>query len=265
LIIPIHAANPGVFTGSGNWTYLLTGKRPVLIDAGVGERAHLDDIARHGRGGPAEVIVTHAHPDHATGVMALAERWPQARFRKLPWPDQDGKYSVPWIALTDGQVIEAGDDSLEVVHTPGHAPDHICLWQQSSSTLFSGDLVVAGSTVVIPASHGGSLTQYLRSLRRIAALAPARLLPAHGVAIADPQAIIRQYIDHRRDRERQVMSALDAGCTSIEQITAAMYVGLSTSLVPMAQESVRAHLEKLHDEGFVRKDENGWYRRPQSP
>jgi glyoxylase-like metal-dependent hydrolase (beta-lactamase superfamily II) len=260
LIIPIHAANPGAFTGSGNWTYLITGKRPVLIDAGVGERAHLDALARHVHGGPAEVAVTHAHPDHATGVTILAKRWPRTRFRKLPWPEQDSKYAVPWIALSDGQLIDAGDDVLEVVHTPGHAPDHICFWQQSSSTLFSGDLVVAGSTVVIPASHGGSLTQYLRSLRRISALSPSRLLPAHGPAIDDPQAIIRQYIDHRRARERQVLSALDAGPTSVELITETIYVGLSAPLVPMAQESVRAHLEKLKDEGRARQDERGWHR-----
>ena len=260
MIIPIHAANPGPFTGSGNWTYLLTGKTPVLIDAGVGEHAHVDEIARHVRGGPAEVIVTHAHPDHASGVTTLAARWPKTRFRKLPWPEQDGKYAVPWVALTDGQVVEAGDDSIEVVHTPGHAPDHICLWQKSSSTLFSGDLVVSGSTVVIPASHGGSLTQYLRSLRRVSALMPGRLLPAHGPSIDDAQAIIRQYIDHRRDRERQVMSALESGCTSIERITDTIYTGLSAPLVPMAQESVRAHLEKLKDEGLAREDASGWHR-----
>jgi glyoxylase-like metal-dependent hydrolase (beta-lactamase superfamily II) len=258
LIIPIHAANPGTFTGSGNWTYLLPGRTPVLIDAGVGEPAHIDEIARHARAGPAEVIVTHAHPDHATGAMALSQRWPQARFRKLPWPEQDAKYNVPWVALSDGDRLEAGDGVLEVVHTPGHAPDHICLWQRSAGTLFSGDLVVAGSTVVIPASHGGSLTQYLRSLRRIAALSPARMLPAHGVAIDDPQQVIAHYIEHRRERERQVLSALESGCTSIDRITAAIYVGLATPLVPMAQESVRAHLEKLKDEGLVHLDESGW-------
>ena len=258
MIVPIHAANPGTFTGSGNWTYLLTGRKPVLIDAGVGEAAHLDAIAQHVPDGPAEVIVTHAHPDHASGVSALAARWPHLRFRKLPWPEQDAKYGVRWIAVSDGEILEAGDDTLAVVHTPGHAPDHICLWHEPSSTLFSADLVVAGSTVVIPASHGGSLAQYLRSLRRVSALAPARLLPAHGRAVDDPQRIIREYIDHRRQRERQVISALISGCRSIEQIANAIYVGLSPALVPMAQESVRAHLEKLKDDGAAIEDDMGW-------
>jgi glyoxylase-like metal-dependent hydrolase (beta-lactamase superfamily II) len=258
LIIPIHAANPGTMTGSGNWTYLVMGKTPVLIDAGVGEQAHLDAIARHVSGGPSEVIVTHAHPDHAQGVLSVAQRWPGARFRKLPWPQQDCRYDVPWTSLADGDEIAAGDDVLQVVHTPGHAPDHICLWQGSSSTLFSGDLVLAGGTVVIPASYGGSLAEYLRSLRRVSALNPKRLLPAHGPPIEDPQAIIRQYIDHRRTRERQILSALEAGCTSVERITETIYTDLSPALVPMARESVLAHLQKLQADGLARVDDSGW-------
>lgn len=258
MIIPIHAANPGALTGSGNWTYLVTGRKPVLIDAGVGERRHIEEIARHSDDGPAEVIITHAHPDHASGVEYLAERWPRARFRKVPWPERDGQYRVSWVALADGQTIDAGDDSLEVVHTPGHAPDHICLWQASASTLFSGDLVLAGGTVVIPASHGGSLAQYLRSLRRVSALNPKRLLPAHGPAIEDPQKIIRHYLDHRRERERQVLSALESGCTSVERITEVIYTDLSPALVPMARESVLAHLQKLQDDGLARLDGSSW-------
>ena len=258
MIIPIHAANPGTMTGSGNWTYLVMGKTPVLIDAGVGEPTHLDEIARHVGSALADVIVTHAHPDHAQGVSSLAQRWPQARFHKLPWPQQDNRYDVSWIALADGDQIAAGDDALEVVHTPGHAPDHICLWQGSSSTLFSGDLVLAGGTVVIPASYGGSLAEYLRSLRRVSALSPKRLLPAHGPPIDEPQKIIRHYIDHRRARERQVLSALEAGCTTVERITDSIYTDLAAALVPMARESVLAHLQKLQADGLARVDDGGW-------
>jgi glyoxylase-like metal-dependent hydrolase (beta-lactamase superfamily II) len=245
-------------TGSGNWTYLVMGKTPVLIDAGVGERTHLDEISRHVGSELSDVIVTHAHPDHAQGVPSLAQRWPQARFRKLPWPQQDSRYDVPWIPLGDGDEIAAGDEALQVVHTPGHAPDHICLWQPSSSTLFSGDLVLAGGTVVIPASYGGSLADYLRSLRRVSALNPQRLLPAHGPPIDDAQKIIRQYLDHRRARERQVLSALEAGCTTVERITEAIYTDLSAALVPMARESVLAHLQKLQADGLARVDDGGW-------
>jgi glyoxylase-like metal-dependent hydrolase (beta-lactamase superfamily II) len=258
LIIPLHAANPGAFTGSGNWTYLLIGKRTVLIDAGVGERSHLEAIAAHVPEGPAHVIVTHAHPDHADGAAVLGARWPNARFWKMPWPDRDMRYAVEWNSLSDGQIVPAGDDSLEVVHTPGHAPDHICLWQRSSSTLFSADLFVKGGTVVIPPSAEGDLTQYLDSLARVNALGPARMLPAHGPQIDDPPAIIREYLEHRRLRERQVLNALESGCTNVEQITDRIYIGLPTALVVMARESVLAHLLKLEREGAVRQRQGGW-------
>ena len=258
MIIALHAANPGALTGTGNWTYLLTGKRTVLIDAGIGDASHLDEIAAHAPEGPSAVLVTHAHSDHAAGASAIAARWPHTRFWKMPWPERDARYPVQWNALADGQIVEAGGDSLEVVHTPGHAPDHVCLWQRSSSTLFCGDLVVFGSTVVIPASSGGNLQEYLDSLSRVSALAPTRLLPAHGIPIEDPQTIIREYLAHRRARERQVLAALESGHATVEEITGAIYTGLPASLLAMARESVLAHLVKLAQEGRVRRNENSW-------
>jgi glyoxylase-like metal-dependent hydrolase (beta-lactamase superfamily II) len=260
LIIPLHAANPGAMTGSGNWTYLLAGAKPVLIDAGTGVASHLDAIAAHVPDGPRHVLVTHAHEDHASGTVAIAARWPQTRFSKMPWPDRDTRYGVHWNALVDGQTIEAGDDVLNVVHTPGHAPDHICLWRSSTRDLFCGDLVVLGSTVVIPASSGGSLTDYLSSLSRVDALAPSRLLPAHGPAIEDPEAIIRRYIEHRKQREQQVLAALEDGSETVDRLTARIYVGLAAELMPMARESVLAHLVKLEHEGLVRRLGGDWER-----
>src|SRR5690606_33300032 len=108
-----------------------------------------------------------------------------------------------WQPLRDGDVVPAGDVELHVVHTPGHAPDHLAFWEPSTQTLFSGDLVVPGTTVVIPANMEGSLSAYLQSLERVLALGPARLMPAHGSPVDDPQTLIRQYIAHRLERERQ--------------------------------------------------------------
>lgn len=246
-------------TGSGNWTYLVVGARPLLIDAGVGASAHLDAIAVHLADGPEHVIVTHAHPDHASGVEAIARRWPRTVFSKFPWIERDGHHAVTWHALEDGTVVPAGDDSLDVVHTPGHAPDHICLWHASTRTLFGGDLLVRGTTVVIPASAGGSVSAYLRSLERVLALEPSRVLPAHGPAIDDPATLIRGYIEHRHDRERQVMAALRSGDLTVEAITNRIYVGLSEALRAMAQESVLAHLVKLEHDGLVYRTGNEWH------
>ena len=245
-------------TGSGNWTYFLPGRSPVLIDAGTGLPEHLEAIAAAAPDGPGHVVVTHAHGDHASGVPAIRSRWPATTFSKLPWPGRDDRYPADWQALRDGDVVPAGDADLTVVHTPGHAPDHVALWDPRDRVLFSGDLVTLGTTVVILASHGGSLAEYLASLRRVLALAPARLLPAHGAAIDDPAAVIQRYLDHRAEREAQVVAALRAGHRSIDALVAGIYRGLQPALVPMARESVLAHLIKLEHEGRARREGEEW-------
>lgn len=257
-VTTLHAGNPGPMTGSGNWTYLVPGDAPVLIDAGVGVPAHVDAILDAASGGPAMVVVTHAHSDHIAGAPALHARAPQARFLKWPWPERDGRYAAPWSPLGDGQLIATGEGPLEVIHTPGHAPDHVALWHADSRTVFTGDLLVKGSTVVIPASAGGSLRAYLASLARVAALGPARALPAHGPAIDDPPALIASYVRHRQMRETQVLDALAAGDATPAAIAERLYPILEPALMPMAEESVLAHLWKLADEGRAVRDGDHW-------
>lgn len=257
-VAPLHAGNPGPMTGSGNWTWLLPGPAPVLIDAGVGQAAHLDAIAGHVPAGPAVVLVTHVHPDHASGAPALSARWPAARFAKWPWPERDAAFAVGWTPLADGERIATDGGPLEVVHTPGHSPDHVAFWQAASRTVFVGDLLVQGSTVVIPASHSGSLADYLASLARIAALQPLRAMPAHGPVIDDPLALIDHYVAHRRRRETQILEALSAGDATIASIAARIYRGLDPALLPQAHDSVLAHLRKLENEAATTCDGHEW-------
>ena len=134
----------------------------------------------------------------------------------------------------------------------------MALWHAASRTLFTGDLVSTGTTVVILASHGGSLSQYLASLKRILSMAPARLLPAHGPAIDDPAEIINRYLAHRAMREEQVVAAVGDGLDTVNAIVDRIYVNLSEPLVPMARESVLAHLKKLEDEGRAAQDGDAW-------
>jgi glyoxylase-like metal-dependent hydrolase (beta-lactamase superfamily II) len=254
----LAARNPGPMTGLGNWTYLLDGSVPALIDAGVGVPDHIEELSSalgDSARGLSRAIVTHAHSDHASGAPALAGRWPQAHFLKYSWPEQDAKYAVTWQPVTDGQHVAAGDVTLEVVHTPGHSPDHVCLWHAESRTLFTGDLLIEGATVVIPGSRGGSLSAYLQSLARVETMSPRIALPAHGDAIDDPMALIARYRAHRAERELQILEALASGAETVTAITARVYADLTPALRPVAEETVRAHLVKLRDDGRIHEHE----------
>jgi glyoxylase-like metal-dependent hydrolase (beta-lactamase superfamily II) len=246
-------------TGPGNTTWLIPGRVPTLVDAGTGDRRHLDALEAALAGSRlAQVLVTHSHVDHASGAAAIAQRMPHVRFLKMPWPEHDVSWRVRWEALSDGDDVPAGDAVVSAVHTPGHSPDHLCFWYQESRLLFCGDLAWKGSTVVIPPSHGGDVSAYLASLERVLALAPARMLPAHGPVIDQPAELLREYIEHRHVREQQVLNAIRVGVSNVDEIVSRIYPTLTAPLVPMARESVLAHLIKLERDGKVSREHDRW-------
>jgi glyoxylase-like metal-dependent hydrolase (beta-lactamase superfamily II) len=261
--ILIEANNPSPMTGRGNNTYLIAGAggAATLVDAGVGEPQHLAMLERHlerCRAHLVDVLVTHAHSDHASGAVVLSSRHERARFHKWPWPDEDRQYGVKWHSLYADQVMIADGESLVVIHTPGHSPDHVSFWHEPSRTAFTGDLVTQGSSVMIEASKGGDLRQYLASLERVLRLEPRRLLPAHGPEITNPAAVLTDYLAHRRMRENQVISALAAGKRSVQAIAESIYHGLDPALMPAARENVRAHLDKLKADGAALETDGQW-------
>jgi glyoxylase-like metal-dependent hydrolase (beta-lactamase superfamily II) len=231
--ILIPAGNPSEWTGpTGNNTWLLPGREPALVDAGIGDAAHLAAVAAALNGAPlVRVLITHWHPDHVKGLPALRERWPGLQ-----------------VVDAAGEAVPAGDRTLEIVPTPGHTPDHLCFFDRAAGDLYCGDMARRGGTIVIPARKGGDLRAYLASLELMRALAPTRLLPGHGPIVDDPIALIDEYIAHRQQREQQILQAMLEGARTVDEIVRRVYPALPVSLSEAAADSVRAHLAKLRDD-----------------
>jgi glyoxylase-like metal-dependent hydrolase (beta-lactamase superfamily II) len=259
-LVCIRGNNPGPLTRSGTNTWLLPGALPTLIDAAEDTDEYAqriaDALAAEQPGSEdgatpslSRVLVTHAHSDHIGGVAAVRRRWPDVPCAKLPDATRDAKYGVEFEPIKDDAIVRAGDSVLWAVHTPGHAPDHLCFYEPREAILFCGDLLVNGGTVAIPVSAGGNLRQYLASLRRILELQPRQALAGHGDPIENPSALIRAYLGHRQLREQQIVDVLAQGPVTIEAIVARVYQNLQDGLIPAAAENVHAHLIKLQEEG----------------
>jgi glyoxylase-like metal-dependent hydrolase (beta-lactamase superfamily II) len=246
------APNPGLMTGPGTNSYLVGTDDLAVVDPGPDDDGHLDELAALGAGRIRWIVVTHTHPDHAPGAAGLAAR---TGAEVLGFAARDD--FVPTRAVGEGFEVHGAGFTLRALHTPGHASNHLCWLLVEEQMLFSGDHVMQGSTVVI-APPDGDMARYLASLRRLLVLAPPldSIAPGHGSLIAAPAAALQGVIEHRLGREAAVAAALRrAGRATVDELLPTVYADVRDELLPVARQSLWAHLRKLDAEGAVRGED----------
>lgn len=234
-IVGIRAANPGPFTLTGTNAWIVGADPAWLVDPGPALDEHIAaltaELAR--RGGLGGIALTHDHVDHAEAVPAI-----RARFGSAPLGAMRGDVDL---RLRDGERF----GPLEVVATPGHAPDHVAFIVGTAA--LSGDAVLGAGSVFI-APDPGALSGYLAGLAKLRRHQLTVLLPGHGPVVNEPAAKIEEYIEHRLDRERRLIAALAAGARSVPELLAAAWSEVPEILRPAATVTLAAHLDKLQSE-----------------
>jgi glyoxylase-like metal-dependent hydrolase (beta-lactamase superfamily II) len=233
----VRADNPGPFTLSGTNTWLL-GRDPAwVVDPGPAIHGHLDAVLAEARrrGGVGGIALTHDHADHAAGAGELRERAGDP-------PLAAARPGLGSVTLTAGDTF----GPFVAVATPGHAPDHLAFI--AGEVGFTGDAVLGEGSVFI-SPDPDALRGYLDGLRRLRALPLALICPGHGPPVSDPAAKLDEYIAHRLDRERRLVEALDRGVRAEADLLDEVWDDAPAVLRPAAAVTLRAHLDKLREEG----------------
>ncbi|MGI9169053.1 MAG: MBL fold metallo-hydrolase [Caulobacteraceae bacterium] len=260
LIRRVIADNPGPFTYLGTGTYVVGRGEVAVIDPGPDLADHLAAILSATAGERvSHILVTHHHLDHsplarplaaATGAPVYGCAAPAAKVRGEVEPEAGHDRFVPDVPVCEGATIEGGGWTLEAIPTPGHTSNHICYALAEENALFSGDHIMGWSTTVI-APPDGDMGDYLASLELIKTRRFSTLWPTHGPPVTDVEPFIEAYIEHRRERERQILARLAAGEATIAAMVPSIYAAVDPRLHPAAARSVLAQMIQLVRSGQV--------------
>ena len=235
--------------------FLVVGAEAALIDSGHYDReaikTQLEYIEALAPLRLAYILVTHPHPDHIGGCRSIKEATGAQLIIHSLGAEQSRSYQVTAdILVDDGDTVDIGGVSLEVIHTPGHTPSSICFYMKKGEILFTVDHIVGFGTSVVEAPDG-DMAQYIDSLNKLLNYRIRLICPGHGPLVREPERKIRELIAHRLEREQQVLSCMGQGRRSVTELVAEIYPELDRRLVELARTQVLAHLRKLVQEGKV--------------
>jgi glyoxylase-like metal-dependent hydrolase (beta-lactamase superfamily II)/8-oxo-dGTP pyrophosphatase MutT (NUDIX family) len=265
-IVRVTAPNAGPMTGPGTNSFLLNdldSAECTAIDPGPISAEHLQALLKAAQDEGrriTRILVTHTHGDHSPGAVSLAAAMGAPVFgMQAQHPEWQDKNFAPARELAHGERLVLGPKStLRVIHTPGHASNHLCYLLEEEQTLFTGDHVMQGSTVVINPPDG-DMAAYLHALRALLDEPLQWLAPGHGFLVAQPHAVLRALIAHRGRREAKIITALQRqGPASLSALLPYVYDDVPAALHAMASRSLWAHLLKLQGDGVARETGGRW-------